>query len=661
MGRPGNVAYSTFRIVSDNNALKILLLERDRFLYVHTYPENIAGTFIHFLALGLILVISFLPAFSRNVSRTGRKMYLLFITGYALSVLFALGEKSAIGGLYYYFISSTPIGWTFRSPLKFQLYEMFFLVVSFAIGFDVCLSIVVQRIKQLGNKLPIRVASAALLLFILAGSVGYGVWDANYNSFNPIRIPQQFYEINSLLESLNDSYRVLWYPRYNERATVWSEGHYISPFDMKSSRKPTYNTYWNYNYVNTILYDYPYSKTVFSKDYFYTFLRSVGVKYIAFHNDRNVSTDEKILMDILERGVPIYSKNGWYLVVLNSHVNEYVFAPTCFVESGSIDDIYKLASPSTAPLNSTEIPKPLMQRVSVKVKPSGRISDITLHNLIPNPSFEYWENNTPLNWTFLIDPSITVISKSCGEPAGDCSLNMTTTRSFRKTWDFVVSSPIGVSPNEKYLVTANLRASNLSGIHVKVDYYNTTSRKWELLSLIPLEYSREDGWSQYWGVVDVPASVSEIRIVIASGWTEEGGRGSLLVDEVGVYRIYPCQENSLVNVVYVHDSPTRIDVRANASAPFLLAVNEVYDPGWVAEVYKNGNLIQTVRPVRIYGFINGFWIDSGGNLEIVIKYRPQELFNIGLLVSLFTGLIVVGVAYISRNNRRKTERGGGST
>ncbi|MEM5793507.1 MAG: hypothetical protein QXY45_04110 [Candidatus Aenigmatarchaeota archaeon] len=53
--------------------------------------------------------------------------------------------------------------------------------------------------------------------------------------------------------------------------------------------------------------------------------------------------------------------------------------------------------------------------------------------------------------------------------------------------------------------------------------------------------------------------------------------------------------------------------------------------------------METVQSIPLYGVINGFWINTTGeNLEIVVRYKPQDYFEIGLLISGTTFACCVG-------------------
>jgi len=58
-----------------------------------------------------------------------------------------------------------------------------------------------------------------------------------------------------------------------------------------------------------------------------------------------------------------------------------------------------------------------------------------------------------------------------------------------------------------------------------------------------------------------------------------------------------------------------------------------------------------VSPVPVYGVINGFWINQTGELEIVLRYTPQDWFERGLIISLTT--FILSIFYIFYDWRRE--------
>lgn len=108
---------------------------------------------------------------------------------------------------------------------------------------------------------------------------------------------------------------------------------------------------------------------------------------------------------------------------------------------------------------------------------------------------------------------------------------------------------------------------------------------------------------------------------------------------------------SLLN--YKKINPTLWKVKVNAKRPFMLSFAEAYDPLWEARIYKNGKKIETVKSIPLYSVINGFWIDQTGDLEIVIRYKPQDWFEIGLVISALTFIGCIGYLFYDWRKNKK--------
>ena len=104
-------------------------------------------------------------------------------------------------------------------------------------------------------------------------------------------------------------------------------------------------------------------------------------------------------------------------------------------------------------------------------------------------------------------------------------------------------------------------------------------------------------------------------------------------------------------------NPTLWKVKVNATKPFMLSFAESYDPLWEVRIYKNGKLVGKVRSIPIYSVINGFWINETGDLEIVIRYTPQDLFENSLAISTIIFIGCIGyLIYDWRKERRDKTR-----
>ena len=112
-------------------------------------------------------------------------------------------------------------------------------------------------------------------------------------------------------------------------------------------------------------------------------------------------------------------------------------------------------------------------------------------------------------------------------------------------------------------------------------------------------------------------------------------------------------------IEYEKPNPTRIIVKVNASKPFILAINEAYDPNWKAYLKR-----EPYNSIQIFSVMNGFQINKTGQFEIVIQYEPQKWFYTGCAISLATLLIcTVYLTYtytktknISNKIRQKLEK-----
>jgi hypothetical protein len=140
--------------------------------------------------------------------------------------------------------------------------------------------------------------------------------------------------------------------------------------------------------------------------------------------------------------------------------------------------------------------------------------------------------------------------------------------------------------------------------------------------------------------------------------------GNTILDTIWLYstetnqtieQLFEVTEKPAEVINYTKINPTLWKVKLNASKPFMLSFAEAYDPLWEARVYRDGRKIEVVKSIPLYSVINGFWINETGNLEIVIRYKPQDWFERGLIISVITFIGCVG--YLFYDWRR--ERGDG--
>jgi hypothetical protein len=340
LGREAQLSPSRFLYVSDNDPIKIILLDRDQFIYTNTIPPDPFQSAFHYASLAALVGIGFSLFF---IKKRDWKMYcvlLMFSAGFIVCTLLSFGANGPLGAPYYTLVSQSSFGWIFRSPLKFQLYQLFFIVSLFTFS--------IASITEKLRKHNLASIAGIIITFIFVGSSAYGIYDANTFTFKPIELPSEYFEINNMLKDTGTEFKILYYPLYSTRPTTWSQGHYIPPFEVRSSAVPTYELARNYNYVKETLYNYPYYNGTLSSPGFYDFLASVGVKYIIFNNDRSPDKydDENLLRLSRSDDVKqIYAKKGWYLFEILRENSGTLNVANSLVIVSQQSDIYNLSSP----------------------------------------------------------------------------------------------------------------------------------------------------------------------------------------------------------------------------------------------------------------------------------------------------------------------------
>jgi len=112
-----------------------------------------------------------------------------------------------------------------------------------------------------------------------------------------------------------------------------------------------------------------------------------------------------------------------------------------------------------------------------------------------------------------------------------------------------------------------------------------------------------------------------------------------------IEQLFEMREKPAEVINYTKINPTLWKVKVNAAKPFTLSFAEAYDPIWEARVYKDGKKVETVKSIPLYSVINGFWINETGELEIVIRYKPQDWFERGLIISATTFIGCIGYLF----------------
>jgi len=651
LGRDEQLERDTFELVSDNNFYKIVLLERDRFLYAGTDPPDAPRSAFHYLALSLAvgIAISALLLFNNN-NRMQKRIILYLSGGFVATTLFALGSTGALNEFYWIVISESAIGWILRSPLKFQLYQAFFVSTLFAVA----LVLLRDRIVSLKWTWLRPLVLPSVVAIVLIGGTVFGIYNANASSFNPLQLPEQYFEVNGILATQPDASKVLYYPRYNEIATPWSQGHLIGPFDSKSSVRPTYELSTTYSYVKEILYDYPYTNNILRTPDFINFLSSVGIKYIVFHNDRGYTIDQKNLEYLWasDRLETLYDKNGWYLFEIKGETPQHIHAVHSVIETDDIFQASAMASESVAiiDLSWTQIDTGLPNDDLVDLKLTGNELDVQLENHMPYPTFPLWRiDGVPRGWMLLNDAFRT--ERVFDETTNDNVLAISTDRPKSNAWSNLISNEIPIDAGGRYLFTLEARTENAHGTHAKIQGYDSSTNTWKDLTFITaqsengmtsLSLKPDTAWTGFSKIVTISnENITSLRYVINAGTSADLSLGDAvsIFRQTGVYDIDTMNlpsRNTAVN--YLKIDPTNYKVHiVNEGGPFILSFSEAYEKGWVA-YYED---YHEIRSFPINGMINGFYVDRTGSFTMDIQYKPQGFFWLGMAISIITDGIVI--------------------
>jgi len=100
-------------------------------------------------------------------------------------------------------------------------------------------------------------------------------------------------------------------------------------------------------------------------------------------------------------------------------------------------------------------------------------------------------------------------------------------------------------------------------------------------------------------------------------------------------------------ISYKQISPVEWKVVVNTSEPFILTFTEPYDRLWTC--YVDG---REIKSIPAYGMVNGFQINSPGLLRIRLYYTLQTYFNVGMVISSISFVILAIFAISQRRKNR---------
>lgn len=136
------------------------------------------------------------------------------------------------------------------------------------------------------------------------------------------------------------------------------------------------------------------------------------------------------------------------------------------------------------------------------------------------------------------------------------------------------------------------------------------------------------------------------------------GTHTLLVDQrigttlpvlLGEIRPELFSETSMT-VDYERHRPTSMSARVNASGPYILILNELYDPRWSAKI--DGTPIGV--HFKINGFANAFYVPTGGDHTVELSFDIQPLADRSLALSGVTVLAILATNTVNMIRKRRS-------
>ena len=516
-----------------------------------------------------------------------------------VGALATAGVNEPIGFLYYQLQSYLPYGAgaILRNPTKFVP------IVTFAYGILLGLGVIAVSSMLSSRRIPLRIlrrnivryAIVVALVFLILAPITYGTLLAlqgyTWPRYSPTSIPQQYTQLNDWFDAHAGNYKVMWIPAGG--AYDWKQ-YVVTGFPDQLSPKPT------------VPFNNIYPDPLGSTNNTGRTLALLGVKYVVYHDDSINYPNDQILQELLRQQdlAPVESISG------NIATNDDSLSPLPIDSQGTqfADSPFHL---------------------SVVTLQRGQENNITMSYTIPQSVVDQGYGG-PFSEYFGI-----LIH---GFPAG--------------TVDFTNRILVAtVSHQQQINGTAGFASfivdvpSNVLGtsIDLYANYYDGGYKQLtpvyfiDRLTLIPNQITNHYIIFENKDFVGTVFSQNPDVISNANATALLDGSGGII-------------PSSSANVTsYEQTSQVELRVSAQVSSPFVLVFTEPYDGLWRAYI---GN--SEIKPMLIYGLVNGFFVNQTGAVNIRIYYTLQNYLYLGIALSLASlSFSLIVLVLVGKKNRRK--------
>lgn len=145
------------------------------------------------------------------------------------------------------------------------------------------------------------------------------------------------------------------------------------------------------------------------------------------------------------------------------------------------------------------------------------------------------------------------------------------------------------------------------------------------------------------------ADLSKIRKINMQVFYEEAPT-TLQIDGFLLGKFIPHITESIdysesVGVSYQIINPTQYLIRTNCSTPCITVLSQAYDPGWQLQDSASQHLFDHFMA---NGYANAWYIEKAGELNLILKYKYQDLVYQGIIISVVTTLLILVLPFRGR-------------
>jgi hypothetical protein len=490
------------------------------------------------------------------------------------------------------------------------------------------------------------------------------------NDFNPVTVPGNYSQLKRYLARQPGEPRVAWMPFIGPWSFTysWSNGRPVDAYGPMNSNP---NLHSNYEIMNGNSY-FNWLQNLYLKSSFSDVMLASGIKKDILAQLLVPFAARYLIMDtslkdfdfgnnlVTETSVePVY-KTDFLRVFKTANDPGYIWGATRTVNANSFYDNLAFTQKFTAEqLKNVAFTdgKPYFgDKSPVLRKYGGTNLDFYMKTINANSGFEaVWPNGEFPYWKLAPDAAKARISADKTIKAeGKQSLRIENEQTSNIC--FVNSEEVPVQTEGIYGIESSIKYKNVSWSEVAVQGYEAERGEWINLAYCPTIRANSSDWQKHHISFYVPPGITKIRAQLGGGWVNDPKKGPAVTwfDNVKILkvqdeiysRIMDKEEPPIITSRKISAEKYRVKVKG-AKAPFVLVLSEEYDGKWVATT-SDGKKSDSIP---MYSTINGFPINKTGDFEVMVEYRPQAWFSLGLAVSLL--VLLLCLLFILYEWRRK--------